>query len=138
MAIQKLASRMKVTAYDFDPDSTDLTDVAWVDMRDYENILVKFFRTVGTSDVVFKIIANTASDGSGTDVVLKTSTADPDATGDYAFLEANAEDIAAAGDGYRYVSAQVSVATDTDEGVVTYIRGIAKRQEENLTADVIA
>jgi len=107
-------------------------------MQDYDSILIGFEKTAGTSAVVFKIIANTESDGSGTDVVLATSTSDPAAVADEAFLEVNQQMIAAAGSGYRYVSAQISVATDTDEGAVVYIRGISKNPQKDLTVDAIA
>jgi len=138
MSIQKLGSENAWTAYDFDPDATTLTAVGWVDMRDYENILIKVQKTVGTSAVVFKVYADSDSAGGGTPVLLATSSSDPAAVGDYAFLEVNAEQIAAAGADYRYVSAYVSVATGTDEMTVDYLRGNAKRKAENLCVDSIA
>lgn len=140
----KLTSALKVTSYDHDPDGTSAVDVAWVDMRDFECFMVEFFRTVGTSALTFTILANAASDGSGTDVTVKTVTpaAAPDATGDYVFAEVTATEIqaaaAAAGvSNARYVSANLTFATGTDEAVVTYIRGGGKK-ELNNTADVVA
>lgn len=141
---KKLTANLAVTHYDFDPGATTLTDIAWVDMQGFECLLVSFFRTIGTADVVMKIIANSESDGSGTDVVVATKTfsAQPDAVGDYVFLEVTAEMVkaaaVAAGVAARYVSAQVSVATGTDEGVVTYIRKPGRFSYEDMTADVIA
>lgn len=140
-ATQKLKSSIAVTQYDHDPDATSAVDVAWVDMRDYESILIGFFRTVGTSALTFKILANTASDGSGTDVTVKTVSpaAAPDAVGDHVWYEIDTDDILeAAGDNaYRYVSANLTLATGTDEGVVTYIRK-GKHKQLDLTADVVA
>lgn len=138
---QKLKSALKVLQYDFDPNATSATEIAWQDMRDYSSLLVGFFRTVGTSDLTFEIVANTASDGGGTDVVVKTVSpaAEPDAVGDHVWYEIDTEDILeAAGDAdYRYVTARLTVATGTDEGVVTYILD-GRHKQENLTADVLA
>lgn len=140
----KLSSEIKVTGYDFDPDATTATEIGWVDMRDFDSLLVAIQRTVGTSALTLKIMGNPASNGGGTDVdiVSKTFAAQPDAVGDIAFLETDAREIAqkaaAAGVvGVRYVTAVVSAATATDEAVVTYIRR-GKRQYDGLTSDIIA
>lgn len=142
---QKFIANNKVTHYDFDPGATSLTDIAWVDMRDFESFTASFFRTIGTSAVVFHILANSASDGSGTDVNIKTHAvgSEPDAVGDYLFLSCTAEEVAqeasdAGVANARYVTAQVSVATGTDEGVITYILSGANRPTLNLTADSVA
>lgn len=131
-----------VTMYDFDPGATTTTDIAWVDMSNYDKLLVGFFRTVGTSDLTFSIIGNSSSTGNGTDVTIKTKTltgVQPDAVGDYTFLEIDADDIVAASEsGARYVSANMSLATSTDEGVVVYIRTGAKYPQGSLTSDSIA
>lgn len=142
--IQKIRANVAVKAFDFDPDATSLTDVGWIDMRDFVAFMATFFRTIGTSAVVFKILANDKADGSGTDVIVKTKTisAQPDAVGDQIHLEVNAEEIReacdAAGVDGRYVSAQISLATNTDEGVVIYTRFGAKHAAEDLTADIVA
>lgn len=139
---QLITETVKVTQYDFDPDSADAVDVAWVDMRDYDRILCGFFRTVGTGDIdTMRVIGNPQSNGGGTDVVIKTKTltgVQPNAVGDYNFIEVSADEIVAAGEDLRYVSLQLEFATSTDEGVVTYIRGGAKYPQSGLTADVIA
>lgn len=140
----KMKSRLAVTQYDFDPDATTATEIAWVDMRDFEYFLCSFFRTVGTGTLAMTIIGNAESDGSGTDVALKTYAGDaPDAVGDYGFLEVTAEEIAqeasdASVDNCRYVTAVTTFGTNTDEGVVTYVRGGPKRAHAALTADVVA
>lgn len=144
MTPDKIQTKLKVTAYDFDPDATTETDAAWVDMQNFDQLLVMFVRTVGASDVTLEINANTASDGSGDEatIVTKTFSAQPDAVGDHVFLECLAEQIAqqAAEDGkdYRYVSATLSFATATDEGVVVYIRDGARFKYDGLTADYIS
>lgn len=142
-----LLSQLKITQYDLDPDATTATDVAWVDMRDFENFAFSFFRTVGTSDVTITILANSSSTGGGTDVEVKSWTnatfGDPDAVGDYAFGECTAQEIAqeAADAGVadvRYVTVNVTFGTGTDEAVITYIRGGAKRKYDDLTVNSIA
>lgn len=139
---EKITSRVLVTQYDFDPDSADAQDVAWVDMRDFGRFLAGFFRTVGTSDLdTMKIIANSESDGSGTDVEVKSKTltgVQPNAVGDYNFLECTAQELAALGTNLRYVTLQLEFATATDEGVVTYIRSDSRFSYTGLTADSIA
>ena len=140
----KLNTEHSTRMYDFDPDATTATEIAWVDMRDFDGFRAAFFRTVGTSNVTFKIMANTASDGSGTDVDIITHAvgSQPDAVADQIWLETDAAEIAqkasAAGvSGVRYVTAVVSVATGTDEGVILYDRK-AKRSYDGLTADIVA
>ena len=143
-ASDKLKSNLAVTQYDFDPDATSATEITWVDMRDFESFMCSFFRTVGTGTFAMTIIGNAQSDGGGTDVALKSfSGSAPDAVGDYVFLEVTAEEIAqeAADAGVahaRYVTAVCTFGTNTDEGVVTYIRGRSKRPHRALTADVVA
>jgi hypothetical protein len=140
IASEKLKAEVNATMYDFDPGGTDPVDVGWVDMRDYETILIGVMVSVGTGGIAaFKILANPASDGSGTDVEVKAH-ADPtvaDAVGDTVWLEATTADIQAVGDNLRYVSGSVDLVTGTDECVVTYIRRGLHRKT-GLTADVIA
>lgn len=140
VATQKLTANIAVTHYDFDPDTTSATDIAWVDMRNFGHFMCSFFRTVGTANATFKILANSASDGSGQDVEVKVHAlgAQPNAVGDYVFLECTAAEIAALGANLRYVSANVSVATGTDEGVVTYIRSLPRNAYASLSADAVA
>lgn len=140
---KKLTSEVKVTMYDFDPNSTDATAVGWVDMKDFSTLLVGFFRTVGTSDITLSIKAAPAASATNAQIIVeKTITSQPDAVGDYIFIECLAEQIAAVAEssGYplRYASAYISFATATDEGVVTYIRSGARVKRENLTEDYIS
>ncbi len=136
---QKFLSRNIVTQYDFDPGDTNADDIAWVDMRDAGVFTCSFFRTIGTGALTFQILANSASDGSGSDVVVKTwSGSQPDAVGDYVFLECTAQELAALGTDLRYVTASCAVATGTDEGVVTYIRSDLRFPRQDATADTVA
>lgn len=139
VSTDKLKSTIAQKAYDFDPNATTLTDIAWVDLKDFLYFMVCFMRTIGTGAFVMKIAASASSSGSNSVVVKEQAytAGEPDAVGDNVFLECTAEEIAALGTHLRYVSAQCSVATNTDEGVVVYTRagGYEKRA---LTADVIA
>lgn len=142
LASKKLSTELAVTHYDFDPDNADANYVAWVDLRDFGTFMASFFHSVGTGNVdTFKIYASESSTGAGTPVEVKAATVDPDAVGDYVFLECTAAEIAHLDTnnvGLRYVSLQVELATSTDEGVVTYIRGNPRFPREGLTSDVVA
>ncbi len=139
----KLNTVQKTQLYDFDPDATTATEIAWWDMKDLTEFRAAFFRTVGTSNATFKLMANTASDGSGTDVDIVTYSGDePNAVGDQVWLETDRHQIAqkASADGVadvRYLTAVVSVATGTDEGVVLY-DATSLRPADGLTADIVA
>lgn len=143
----KLGSNLKVTMYDHDPDGTSATDVAWVDMRDYNNFMVVAMASAltGAGANAFTILANAQSDGGGTDVAIKAHAVGsaPDAVQDYLVLECTAEEIAqeaadAGISGVRYISASLTMANSADENVVTYIRGGCKRAADGLTADSVA
>lgn len=144
--IEHLKANLAVTHYDFDPDVDTKVDAAWVDMRDFTHILMSFFRTVGTSNLdTFRVLANDASDGSGTDVEVIAHamiSAEPNAVGDYIFVECTdtmiREACDAAGVDGRYVSLNLEFATSTDEGVVTYIRSGARFPSTGLTANNVA
>jgi hypothetical protein len=141
-----LRSNLAVTMYDHDPDGTSATDVAWVDMRDYDSIMVIAMASAltGNGATAFTLLANNASDGSGTDVEIKAHAVGsaPDAVGDYLVLECSAEEIrgaeTTATEQLRYVSANLTMNNAADENVVTYIRGRAKFAADNLTADSVA
>lgn len=140
---QKLRSGLIVKPYDFDPDATSATDIGWYDAQDIDCLLVQFIRTVGTSDLTFTIIGNTAADGSGTDSAIKTITlaAEPNAFLDTAFGEVTRGEImqaaATAGREIRGVSAALAFGTGTDEGVVNYIIKPTHVKKDN-TADIVA
>jgi hypothetical protein len=135
----RLSEKNALTSYDFDPDATTATNVAFVDMRDFSGLLVQVFRTIGTSVMTLKVVGSAASDGSNPiDIKTKTFTAgQPDAVGDYVSLDVTDNEILAASETIRYVSAVVSVATGTDEAVVIYLRE-GKNKRADLTTDLIS
>lgn len=142
LASKKLSCELCVTHYDFDPDGTDPVYVAWVDMRDFGTFMASLFHSVGTGNIdTFKIYASESPTGAGTPVLVKSATVDPDAVGDYVFLECTAAEIAhldTANVGLRYVALAVELASGTDECVITYIRGNPRFPREGLTSDVVA
>ena len=139
----KPTEELIVGAYDHDPaDSTVATDVGWVDMKDCESILILAIATALTGDGVtaFTILGNSESDGSGSDVTIKTHAVGtpPDAPGDMLILEATYDEIVAASEGgARYVSANLTCDNAADEAVVVYIRKPYTAKAAN-SADVIA
>ena len=140
MSANKTLTKNLITFHDFDPDATTATDVAWVDMRDYSGLTVGYYKTVGSDSLsAFTIQCSAASNGSSpATVATKTISSDPDAVGDYVFFEIDEDDIAEALAGARYVSAQLTVDTATDEALVVYIRTGAKFASDGETADVVA
>jgi hypothetical protein len=138
VSTNKVNSVLAQKSYDFDPDATTLTSIAWVPMNGFNAFMASFVRTIGTSNVVFRIAAATDAAGAGAVTVKEHAVAaQPDAVGDQLFLECSAEELKGLGQTLDYVSAQVSVATNTDEGVVVYTR-LADRQYNGLTADIVA
>lgn len=142
---EKIRSRERVKLYDFDPDSANAVDVAWVDMRDFNRFMTAFFRTIGTGDLdTFAIVASESPTGAGTPVVVKTKTltgVQPNAVGDYSFLEVTAEEVRSvdtAKVGLRYVSVRLEFATNTDEGVALYVLADPRFEFSGLTADNIS
>ena len=143
--VTDLTEACYVKSFDFDPNTANVTDVGWIDGTDYDAFLFSFFRTVGTGNVdTFRVIGNTAANGGGTDVTIKTKTitSEPNALGDNAFLHVTRDEIAAAaanaGVEVVGVSLQLEFATATDEAVVTYVCLNGRRQYAGQTADIIA
>ena len=146
-APEKFTANNKVTMYDFDPDTTNATDVAWVDMQGYEELTVICMASALTGAGVdaFKIVGNSDSAGGDTDVDIKSHAVGdaPDAVGDYLVLSITAEQMVQEGaDGsqtdLRYATAILEVANTADENVVTYIRSRPQFAVSGLTADTVA
>jgi hypothetical protein len=127
-------------------NSTVATDIAWVDMRDYENFAALVFTSSlgGNGPTVFTIVANSQSNGGGTDAVIKSHAVGsaPDAVGDFLVLECTDKELAQESTSttgeLRYVSAKVTCHHTDDEAVVVYLRGGAKRAADGLTADYVS
>jgi len=141
----KLTSEIKIIGWGkFDPNTTDPTAVAWVDMKDFAKMLVAFRRTVGTSNMTLAIKASATALGTNAEtIVSKTFAAgQPNAAGDKVFLECLAEQVAAVaastGKDLRYASAVISFETLTDEGETFYILGGPRFAYDGLTADYVS
>lgn len=140
-----LSSVLKILMFESDPDNTVAVDISWQDMRDYGAFLGTLFHSVGTGTVVtFKLLANSASNGSGTDAEVKAHAlgSQPDAVGDWTFLECLASELpplATSGTGQlRYVSLNYDPNVSTDEFISTYVFGQPRFAFGGLTAEVIA
>lgn len=132
-----------VEAFNFAPGVDTAVDVSWQETKKFNSFLFQYKRTVGTGAVdTLQVIGNTVADGSGTDVVIKTSSLQPDAVDDVVSIEVSADEIQAEaetqGADLLGISLQVEHATASDEGVVAYVFGRAHNPGENLTADVIS
>ena len=141
MSNEKLSECLAVTAYELDAEGP--SDVAWVPISDYSSFMAIVMRSVGTGGLdAFKILGNTAADGSGTDVELKDyadvgTLSAVDAVGDTAMLEVTQADLDAAEvSGAKILGISVSLGhvTSTDESVITYIRGSARSKYPLQTA----
>ena len=145
LMVNKLMSTLKVLSFYFAPAATTATEVSWQPMRDFGALLVQFVRAVGTSNVAFAVYVATDDEGSDkAELVAKTLTAgtQPNAAGDYVFLEVLASQVRqkAETDGkkYTHVSVVASVATGADTGVVNYVFGEPRFAGAGLTADYIS
>lgn len=140
-ASKPFSAKFAVTNY-MSGDVSSATDTAWVDMRDFDAILISVMSATLTGDgtTVFKINANPESDGSGSDVEIKAHAVGsaPDAVGDWLFLECTAEEITAAGDTLRFVSATLTADNSSDRLSIMYIRRADLFAKAALTADVVA
>lgn len=142
--VKSFLTQHKVSTKIFDPNATSKTAAEWVDMSVFQAILVQFLRITGTSDITFEIAVATSNAGANA-AVLKSSTlaaGQPNAAGDYVFLEAFAEEIAAKsatdGKNYQYASAYISFVTGTDDGYVTTTRFNPRFAYDALTSDHIS
>lgn len=146
--VNKFNANNLVTMYDHDPaNSTVATDVAWVDMKDFEGIMIAVFASTlsGNGITVFQIIGNSQSNGSGTDsasIISHGVSSPPVAVGDWLTLECSAEmirELETNSTGQlRYVTALLTANNSADEAVVVYTRYGAKFPRDGLTVDVVA
>ena len=140
-ASEKLSSQIKVV-HQLSGDASSAKDLGWVDMSNYRHvmILVTAAALTGVGVTAFKILANDESDGSGSDVEIKAHAVGtaPDAAGDTLMLECTAEEVRAAGEGYQYISANITAANAADNIVCTVILGDARFASDGLTGDTIA
>lgn len=138
---ERLSETLAVSMYELDAEGP--ADVAWVAISEYSSFLAIVMRSVGTGGLDdFRILGNPAADGSGTDVVLKDAStlvtlSTVDAVGDTVMLDVTQADLDAGADSVGAPLLGISVSlghvTATDESVITYIRGGARKKYDLLT-----
>jgi hypothetical protein len=138
-----LTQKALVTVTDFDPGATTTVTSegsTWIDMSGYHRCMCLLIRTIGTGTVdQFTIQGSAAVTGSSpAAVVSHAATAVPDALGDFLVLEFDHSDLVNAGEQFRYVSANVQLATGTDECLIVWVREPARYAAAALTTDTIA
>ena len=143
----KVLSTQKITYTAFAPGVTTATNVGFVDMADYGCLVASYYKTVG-STAVTAISVVASADSSGTDAVTVATLSldsNPDAVGDYVFVEVAAEEVQQAGaeadpaqTDLRYVSLQVTAGDAGEEALVGYILAEPRYAENGLTSDVVA
>lgn len=137
---KKLSNNQKIEMHDFDPDATTVTAVpGWRAISGFRTFLARFMRTIGTSAVTFDIAVASDSSGTGATAVITHGVAsEPNAVGDEIFLECSVENMRETLSTATHWAPRVSVATGTDEGVVTTIEADPQHPRTGLTADIIS
>lgn len=146
LAVSKLAGEIWLDPIDFDPNVTTAVDVKWYpEFKNFGCLMAQIVRRIGTGAVThFKIMGNTAVDGTGTDYDIKSHAiaSEPDALHDSLILEITADEVARVGDeaGVRILAVSVSLrlASGTDEFVVNHVFGDPRYKHGALTADNVA
>lgn len=145
---QKLGSMLAVTAYDHDPGATTAvvtspdggTTQRWVAMRDFGAFGVVAKPTVvgGNGLTLLEIVGATDSSGTNVTVILAHAATVANSLDEYVWLEvtdAQVQEVGkAAGFDFTHVAARLTMATNTDEASVVYVRGLPKRRYKDLTA----
>jgi hypothetical protein len=145
---QKIASTHAIESYDHDPGATTAvvtsadggTTPKWVAMRDFAGFAVLAKPTVVAANgiTLLEIVGATDSSGTNVTVVLAHAASVTDTLAKYVYLEVTAEQVnevgRAAGYAFTHVAARLTMATNTDEACVTYVRWPARRAYKDLTA----
>jgi hypothetical protein len=148
----KLTSSLAIESYDHDPGATTAvvtsgdggTTQKWVPMKNFGAFLVQARPTVVAANgiTLLEIVGATDSAGTNVTVILAHAASITNAIGEYVNLEVTADQVnevgKAAGFNFTHVAARLTMATNTDEANVTYVRGLAERQYAGLTADNLA
>ncbi len=124
----------------FAPASTASSPVKWVDLQNFDAMIVAYVRTKGTGAITLEIQGSESADGSGAKtIVSKTFDAgQPDAINDNAFIEMVQNDVLRVGEGLRYFSPVITNSVAGDEGTVFFVKGKPLHCHEGLTKDLIA
>lgn len=145
---QKLASTMKVEAFDHDPGATTAvvtspdggTTPRYVALENYNVFGVVAKPTVvgGNGITLLEIVAATDSAGTDVTVVLAHAATVANSLDEYVWLEVTAAQVKecgdAAGKAFTHVAARLTMATNTDEASVVYVRAFPRYPTLGLTA----
>lgn len=146
----KMRSQSERRMVDFDPDSgsevivtlSPSTSTKCLPFTDgYQKVLAGLVRTVGTGTVsTFRIFVSDDAAGTtnATNVISHAIGSAPDAVGDTIWLEASGEQLRAASSTAAYVGVKITLATSTDECIVSFERAGARFKYDALTADYIS
>ncbi|HYB96180.1 MAG TPA: hypothetical protein VEC39_14500 [Vicinamibacterales bacterium] len=136
---------------DFDPDSGSETIVtlnpaasekclALTALGGLRRVVAALMHSVGTGSITgFKIFVADNAAGTTNAAVVATHAlgSDPNAVGDYLFLEASAEQLRAASATAAYWGVKITLGTSTDECVV-YAEEHGKQAYDQVTADYVS
>lgn len=145
---QKIASTHAIESYDHDPGATTAivtspdggTTQRWVAMRDFDGFGAQARPTIvgGNGITLLEIVGATDSAGTNVTVIKAEAATVTDTLNKYVWSEVTAEQMnevgRAAGFAFTHVAARLTMATNTDEANVTYVRWPAKRAYKDLTA----
>lgn len=144
-------ARCRRRLVDFDPDASSETIVTlnpsasekclkFSALGGLHSVVAGLMHSVGTGTIsTFRIFVadNAAGTTNAANVVSHALGSDPNAVGDYVWLEASAEQLRAASSTAAYWGVKITLATSTDECAV-YAEEHARQAYESLTADYVS
>lgn len=147
----RMLARAKRRLLDFDPDSASETIatlnpaasekcLAFNANGGLEAVVAALMHSVGSGTITgFKIFVadNAAGTTNAATVISHAIASNPDAVGDYLFLEASAEQLRAASSTAAYWGVKITLTTSTDECVL-YTEERTKQKYDGLTADYVS
>lgn len=130
-----------VEAKKFAPANTNPVEVKWVDLQDFDGLMVGVLRTAGAGDLTISIKGSSKADGSDSQTIVSKvfDAGQPYSINDLVFLEMSQNDVLKIGEVYRYFSAVISSSDGAgDECAVFYLKGKPLHMREGLTSDIVA
>ena len=117
-------------------DASGAAASAWVDMANYDRLVVYYFPTVATGKVqALSLKGSAATTGTSSGLIVADGSSTPTALTGYSMVETSADEIAAVSDTYQFVGVEISLSVGTDEGRVVMIRHGARYKQAGLSAD---
>ena len=145
MSVDNILTTNKKEMFFHEPGGTTIEYVSWVSAKDMSNFVGGYLRCIltGTLTALSICVGESATPSTIAVVLAKDVTSNPDAVGDYVFVEVSAAQIqkAAADAGIAdvelFVSVAVTEATVTSDSAILY-DSTRKIEKDCLTADSIA